>query len=70
MAKTTKAEISKWVRALLVAHGVKVVRFNDESMGLLNVSPRLSAVINDMHAGLVELAAGKRLPTIASGGKG
>lgn len=61
--KVTQEEIDLWIRAMLHAGGVEVVRMGGAN-GLLNVPGKYVLVIDAMHVALVSVAAGDGLPEI------
>lgn len=65
-----KEEIELWTMDLLRAHGVKVERWNNGEMGLLNVPAKWCAVLGDMTNALVIVGEGKPLPKLLKRGKG
>lgn len=67
---TTQKACEEWVEALLHAHNIRTVKWNDGSVGLLNVPGKWCAVVADLTLGLVHLAAGDPLPKLLTAKRG
>lgn len=63
-------KVEEWVADLLRSHGVNVVKWNNNEMGLLNVPAKWCAVISDLTVALVAVGAGDPLPKLLKKGKG
>ncbi len=59
-----KIDTAQWVRQLMEAHGIQVIQWPDNSVGLLNVPAKWCAVISDLSNGLACLSEGEPLPKL------
>lgn len=55
-----------WVRSVLRAHGIQLVSWGDDSVGMLNVPGKWCSLVADLTSGLIALEAGEPLPKLVA----